>query len=365
MISARFQLWYKPKVEQAGAQPGRGCEEQILTIRLLIDIARKCRHTLYIAFVNYQAYDKVNRNKLLSLLQAKGCGTTFKKAIAASFSQVSGLIGSEKFSTSAGVRQGASTSCPLFTFVIDPTVDAVATDGPDGWLDTLHSLLLMDDTVVFATSRERLVQKLTQLKQCTDDLGMVIHSSNSQFLVINDDDTRPIMIDTITISHTDRYVYLGIPIRAKSIAAQVKDHLKSKAGLVLKFLSFLAKNTDAHFSVKQTVWESALNSAIFYRCETWMTSNLKAAESVYSSTLKQQLRVRATTCNDFAILEAGVTRGFDVLFDLRRNKWLSKQSRRRCFQTPLHSLWRYCNEDNVRVHYMYPDLLIKNPHWCR
>ena len=38
-----------------------------------------------------------------------------------------------------------------------------------------------------------------------------------------------------------------------------------------------------------------------------------------------------------------VTRNFDVFFDLRRNKQLSKQSRRRWFQTPEHSLWRHCN----------------------
>ena len=178
VLSARFQLWYKPKIEQAGAQPGRGCEEQILTIRLLIDIARKCKRTLYISFIDYQkAYDKVSRSKLISLLHAKGCGTLFLKALAASFSGASGTIGSEQFSTSAGVRQGASTSCPLFTFFIDPTVDAVASDGPDGWLGDLHSLLLMDDTVIFATSHKRLDKKLRRLKQCTDDLGMVMHPS--------------------------------------------------------------------------------------------------------------------------------------------------------------------------------------------
>ena len=38
-----------------------------------------------------------------------------------------------------------------------------------------------------------------------------------------------------------------------------------------------------------------------------------------------------------------VTRSFDVFFDLRLNKRLSKQSRRRWFETPLHSLWRHCN----------------------
>ena len=39
-----------------------------------------------------------------------------------------------------------------------------------------------------------------------------------------------------------------------------------------------------------------------------------------------------------------VTRSFDVFFDLRLNKQLSKQSRRRWFETPLRSLWRYCND---------------------
>ena len=38
-----------------------------------------------------------------------------------------------------------------------------------------------------------------------------------------------------------------------------------------------------------------------------------------------------------------VTRTFDIFFDLRLNKWLSKQSRSRWFETPSGSLWRHCN----------------------
>ena len=38
-----------------------------------------------------------------------------------------------------------------------------------------------------------------------------------------------------------------------------------------------------------------------------------------------------------------VRRSFDVLFDLRLNKRFSKQSRRRRFETPSHTLWRHCN----------------------
>ncbi len=47
VLSRRFNLWYVPKYEQAGDQKGRGCEEQMLTIRLLIDIACKSKHTLH------------------------------------------------------------------------------------------------------------------------------------------------------------------------------------------------------------------------------------------------------------------------------------------------------------------------------
>ena len=42
-------------------------------------------------------------------------------------------------------------------------------------------------------------------------------------------------------------------------------------------------------------------------------------------------------------LHRPVTRSFDVFFDLRLNKRLSKQSRRRWVETPSRSLWRHCN----------------------
>ena len=45
--------------------------------------------------------------------------------------------------------------------------------------------------------------------------------------------------------------------------------------------------------------------------------------------------------------QSPVTRSFDVFFDLRLHKRLSKQSRRRWFETPLRSLWRYCNVNST------------------
>ena len=65
-----------------------------------------------------------------------------------------------------------------------------------------------------------------------------------------------------------------------------------------------------------------------------------------------------------------VTRSFDVFFDLRVNKRLSKQSWGWWFETPPCSLWRNCNDGLTQIrrevinhfHYLMKDVLI---HTCR
>ena len=59
-----------------------------------------------------------------------------------------------------------------------------------------------------------------------------------------------------------------------------------------------------------------------------------------------------------------VTRSFEVFFDLRLNKRLSKQSRRRWFETS-HSLWRHYNGAGHKVRhiswkFLCPSIITKN-----
>ena len=54
-------------------------------------------------------------------------------------------------------------------------------------------------------------------------------------------------------------------------------------------------------------------------------------------------RVRGLLCGEFPT-QRPVTRSFDVFFDLRLNKRLSKQPWGWWFETPSWSLWRQCND---------------------
>ena len=59
-----------------------------------------------------------------------------------------------------------------------------------------------------------------------------------------------------------------------------------------------------------------------------------------------------------------VTRSFDVFFDVRLNKQLSKQSRRWWFETSSRSLWRHCNDRLYALMLFVEKRHAERDSWC-
>jgi hypothetical protein len=106
------------------------------------------------------------------------------------------------------MKQGGSSSVKLFTAYIDPTIDAVNSLGPDDWLEKTHILLLMDDTAIMATSREKMAEKLNSLKMKAEEIGMILHPTKCQYITVNTHDTEPFRFENVTISHTATYIHV-------------------------------------------------------------------------------------------------------------------------------------------------------------
>ena len=51
----------------------------------------------------------------------------------------------------------------------------------DGFLAWIHILVLMDDTVLLATSRENMIKKITLLHNYCKEYGMKINQSKTKF----------------------------------------------------------------------------------------------------------------------------------------------------------------------------------------
>ena len=94
VLCQRLSQWFAPYREQAGAQPSRGCVEHIVALRLLIDVARRRKRTLFVTFVDFsKAYDLVSRDKLFIISKRLGCGMVMLAALVAMYNATEAVIG--------------------------------------------------------------------------------------------------------------------------------------------------------------------------------------------------------------------------------------------------------------------------------
>ncbi len=231
-------------------------------------------------------------------------------AIIAMYTLTSCILGSTIIKSCIGVRQGSPTSCFLFVIYVEMIIRMIKDNvNPDNFLDWLHTLMLMDDTVIFATSREKLEEKLKYLNAYCKEYGMVVNEKKTKLMVINgdDEDRKTIYMDTVAIKHTDSYVYLGAIITADgSTATSIAAHAKEKEKNLNKLLIFLAVNYDAPFYVKLKVFKAAFSSSILYSMESWVGMATKPIGQLYMKGVKALLGVRHSTLNNLCLIESGI-----------------------------------------------------------
>ena len=311
ILCRRLESWFKPDREQAGAQRGRGCAEHILTLRMLFDFAKSKRKKLYVTFVDFsKAYDKVPRYALLSLLRTLGCGGVMVAAIATLYADTRFVLGAATILACVGVRQGSPTSCFLFTLYVNGIIrDLKEKCGTDGYLSLLHSLLLMDDTVLLSTTREGCFNKFKILVDFCRRSGMQINQSKTMFMVINGDeeDRHPIRTGDVEINNCSSYVYLGATFTQDGrLQSTLDKHCKEKQCHLWKFIAFISKNVDFPFWVKRKVFESAFLPAVLYSCDSWLGNCFAQVDTMYMTAIKVLLGVRKSTPNLMCLIEAGL-----------------------------------------------------------
>ena len=93
------------------------------------------------------------------------------------------IIGSAVVTATLGVRQGSSTSCFLFIIYVNELIKVMKEKcNPERFLGWLHVMVMMDDTVILATTRENMITKVEILEQFCEEYGMFVNNSKTKFL---------------------------------------------------------------------------------------------------------------------------------------------------------------------------------------
>ena len=121
VLVGRLNKWWRSDDEQIGSKTGIACTDHILSLHLLMNIAKTSKVKLYILFVDFsKAYDRVSRSKLMRMLKESGCGRLMLRAILLMYKVTKLIYQDTIIRTNTGVKQGSPSSGFLFTFFINP-----------------------------------------------------------------------------------------------------------------------------------------------------------------------------------------------------------------------------------------------------
>ena len=332
-----------------------------MSLRLAINYAAETKYKLYVLFIDFsKAYDEVNRRKMVDVLKSMGCGRTMLSAIILLYKCTRFILKSAIIMANQGVRQGASTSIILFILYIDRMVRLIkSVTEIDGFLNTLHALVLMDDTVILSCSRNLCMQKMKKVLEFCDEFCMDINIKKTSFFVINGEvpDFDPLVFNGLKIPYKSVYCYLGSFFTDDGkVSSALKNHVKSKIADINKFTIFCAVNTTIPFYIKKQIFDSCIISSLLYGCETWLTNNLKEIDQIYIRMVKVLLGVRESTPTANCLIELG-QKNLKTIVNERRKAFLLKKFANIDMEEPVHIMMEICKRKNINSYKMIQNCL--------
>ena len=162
--------------EQGAFRKGRGCVDQIFSLRMIVEKMLAKGKKVYAAFMDLEkAYDRVDWKAMWDVLKVYGVGGKLLNGVKAFYRNASACVRidgemSDCFAIKGGVRQGCVMSPWLFNLYMDGViremkagavnagVELCTNDGK--WL--VNTILFADDTVLIAKSGNEL-QRLVNL----------------------------------------------------------------------------------------------------------------------------------------------------------------------------------------------------------
>ena len=316
ILDSRFCTWYTPNKEQAAFTRGQGCPLQVLSIYLLMELAKAKGEQLFIGFMDYEkAFDFLNRNMLIEKLQKKHAGSKFIGAIQRMYvytsyrPKISETMLGESIKTKHGVTQGKKSSANLYSFFVSD-MSTCLKDYNDDFMDPANLCQLADDTATAAASSRTMGQKLGSLFLYSDENGQHANLGKTLYLHLSKTPiTEPIEIaEDKFVDSADKtgYPYLGNIFICSDIQ---KDHITKninhRKGNLVKFYAWLEYNTNTPIEIKLLTLYNCVLASIFYCAETWYEIDLVKDEMLLMErqALKRCLGVKSSTPDDIIYTE--------------------------------------------------------------
>jgi hypothetical protein len=349
--------------EQSGFRSGRGCTDQIFTLRRCLE--RRLRHMqpTVACFVDFAAaFDSVHRQSMWNALRKCGVPELFVELIRDMYSSANSLVRTRSTSTqrpfpiTTGVRQGCVLSPLLFNIVLNWVMNRSVrqTDGVVcSTSDTISELSYADDIVILQPDESSCQDLLDRISSNAGKLGLRIKPAKTKAIYFHLPSVPQLTVYGQHIEVTDSFTYLGSVLSSTRISAA--DEINVRLGKASAAFSRLKRHVfdrrDITIDLKMKIFNSSVLSVLLYASETWTitvteirrleTFQMYALRTILGVSRRQHLTnvlIREQCCNQ-ASIESSIRK--------RRLRWLGHIARmpeeRHCgsvWRNPKPSTWR-------------------------
>ena len=282
--------------EQGGFRKGRGCVDQVFTLRTLIEKHREKKKDLFVCFMDLEkAYDKVSRSKLWEVLEEYDINGKLLKGIKYFYRNSRACVRvnrnvSDYFNVDVGLRQGCVMSPWLFNVFMDSVIRRmdrvgkgaeVREQGGDNWDVSL--LLFADDTVLVSDTGEGLEGLVTDFERICTERGLKINPKKSKVMWLKNERREDIdelmewpgvQLEGQWLERVHNFRYLGMDIGDEGDMNAEINHRIAEGMKGLGGLKEIWKRGSLTREVKLRMFESICIPAVLYGCETWMVNRM-------------------------------------------------------------------------------------------
>jgi hypothetical protein len=339
--------------EQAGFRVGRGCCDQIFTLRQLLEQRIRCGKRLIIVFIDFAAaFDSVHQPALWNALKAEGIPTKIIRLLQniydRSISQIriKGEL-TKDFEIRTGVRQGCVLSPALFNTVVD-AIMRKAFDGQRGVQfgqdQYVTDLMYADDSAVFAETETEASEILQRIKTAAYPYGLKINADKTKAFT-SDGSHVSIHLDGFQLEQVQQFKYLGCIIEQNKIACTAD--IATRIGLAASAFGALTwcvwKKANISISTKMRIFRSLILSVLLYGAESWtlLQADLNRLEVFQMRCLRRILgvslldRIRNETIRARCCGQSTITNEIQK----RRLRWFGHVCRQSPNHYPYKLLW--------------------------
>lgn len=337
----------RTREQQAGFRPGRGCIDQIFTLRQVFEKREAFRKPFVVLFIDFKAaFDSVHRESIWKLLKVDGVPEKLIRLLRDLYdggqSRVRAYGGySKSFEVKTGVKQGCILSPSLFGLLIDRPLHKVFVGNSGLRISPelqIEDLDFADDVAVLAENAEEAQKVLDSLcKQCAK-VGLSINALKTKVLFVGC--TGDLALNGTPIEKVSQFMYLGSCFSDDgSIASEVQHRigLASSAFSLLKRSLWLRQEVSV--ATKVRIYNAAILPCLLYGSETWtlLSDHLQKLEVFHMRCLRKitGVSLRQHLRNEEVRRMAGGSVTVEQMIRKRRLQWFGHVQRMDHTRLPL------------------------------